>query len=218
MKVKICIISVALTISACSSNGIKKSYRQVVDSSSRGADAPAWVQDSKLGWEESGSYFIKGFSSARGNERLNSCYELSKLEAKKALLSEVKENVKGILDTSIQSSSEDQEQLFSQAMSTAIEGQLRGLRFKEQYFERYIVEEHERIDCHVLSAIPLKDFTDLKRRVLYQMADADPRIKEALLLKQRDFFKEESNETMVEKKSKPAQSENEEASLAKTDK
>jgi hypothetical protein len=190
MKTKIVVIfmSVLFLANCSSTSSLSGPTRKVIDSSARGEEAPKWVNTSKLSWEEGNAFYFKGFTSFRGNERVSSCFEVSKLEAKKNLLSEIKESIKSILDISTQSASEDQEQLYSQAVSSTLEGEIRGLRFMEQYFERYLIEDRERVDCFVMGAIEGKDYQDLKRRVLHKLEAADPRIKEALMKKQTDFF------------------------------
>jgi hypothetical protein len=178
--------------------------RTVIDSATQLKGAPQWVSSTKSSWNSNGGVELKGTYSVRGNERINACYEMAKIEAKKALITEFSEDLKGILDTGTQGMSEDMEMAFSQAMSSSFEGTVQGLRVKEQYYERYLVSTNERLDCFVLAEIVQGDYNNMKRKIMYKMAEVNPKIKEALINKQLQFFKPKEED----KKSTPMSEDN----------
>lgn len=175
-----------LFLSSCSS--LKIPERVFLDSSLRKDSPPDWVNDSKVAWEKNERVFLKSSFTARGNERVGGCFDLARLDAKEKLLSEIKNEVKGSLDNAQQSISENAEAVLGKVRTASFEGNVRGLRFSEEYFERYLIGENERLNCHVLAEITLSDYNHLKQEVLNQLVQVDPKVREAITEKQINFF------------------------------
>ncbi len=178
------VLSALALLQACSSTSPAK--KVILDES---ASKPSWVTDSKISWEEDSKVRIKSNQQVRGNERLSACYDIARLNAKSSLISEIQENIKGILDSHEATLSENAEVVLSKSRSAEFEGKISGLRFTEEYFVRYLLMSEERIDCLVLSEIAKDDYNKLKRAILYKVEEADPRIKEQIKEKHIDFFK-----------------------------
>jgi len=181
-KLLVLILSVGvLAIASCSTTGARK----ITDSS---GDKPSWVKSSKIGWEENNKVFTRGTSTVKGDQRVDACYDLARLEAREALVSEIQVYIKGIIDNHFQSMSENAEILLSKSRTSEFAGQVSGLRMSERYFERYIVSDNERVECQVLSEISMKDYDRTKRLIVDKIQEADPKIKEAIKQKHIDFF------------------------------
>ncbi len=149
---------------------------------------PTWMDTNKIAWDDGARVFLKSNHTVKGNERLNGCYDLARLDAKENLLSEIANDVRGRIDNAQQSISENAEVILGKVRSGQFEGQISGLRFSEQYFERYRIQDTERIDCYLLAEITLSDFNRTKQAVVNKVAEADPRLKEAIARQQIDFF------------------------------
>jgi hypothetical protein len=149
---------------------------------------PTWVDSSKISWSENGKIFFKSSHTIRGNERIDGCYSLAQLDAKENLLSEISNDVKGTLDNAQENISEDAEAILGKVRSGEYAGKIQGLKFAEQYFERYKIEENERIECFLLSEITTADYSKTKKSVINKVLAADPRIKEAITKKHVNFF------------------------------
>ena len=186
---KILLLTVAL-LSACSS--LITDQRRFLDSSTHEDSPPKFVREGRTSWEESGKIMLKASHTIRGDERVNGCFDLTHLNAKEALLSEIADEVKGSIDNAQQSISENAESILGKVRTSEFSGKITGLRFTEQYFERYRIGDIERIDCHSLSEISNLDYNRVKNLVVNKIAEVDPRIKEAISKKQIDFFKKET--------------------------
>ena len=182
----------SLLFTACSSMDIQK--RRFLDSTSHLDSPPEWVNSTKATWENKEKVFIRSSYSVKGNERVNGCYDLAKLDSKEALLSEISNDVKGSLDNAQQSISEDAEVVLGKVRTGEFGGRVMGMRFSEQYFERYLVGQVERVDCHVLAEIKAGDYNRIKREIVDKIVSVDPRLKEAITKKQVDFFKKDKPE------------------------
>ena len=176
-----------LVLSACASQQAMES-RRFLDSTTHQDHAPEWVLSTQATWEKGGKVFFKTSYTIRGDERLNGCYDLARLDSKEALLSEIANDVKGSIDNAQQSLSENAETVLGKVRSGEFEGRITGLRFSKQYFERYTIGDTERIDCHVLGEITEADYNRIKRAVVQRVAEVDPRLKEAIAKKQIQFF------------------------------
>ena len=179
-------------LASCSS--LKVPQRVFLDSSLRKDTPPDWVNQSKVSWEEKDKVLLRTSYSARGNERISGCFDLARLDAKEKLLSELNNDVRGTIDNAQQSISENAEAVLGKVRSASFEGKVRGLRFSEEYFERYLIGDTERIDCHVLGEINLSDYNSLKRAVVDEIVRVDTRVKEAITKKQIDFFEAKKQE------------------------
>jgi hypothetical protein len=180
---KFAIVISVLALSGCVTSGGKT----VLDSSQ---SKPSWVNKNKVTWEDDGVVYFKSMRSVKGNERLNACYTLSELDAKEQLIAQIKNDLKGSIDSVENSTLEDGEIVLGKVRSSEFKGSVHGMKKTEEYFERYTINaESERIDCYTLNEIKLTDYNKTKKAVLERVIEADPRIKEAITQKQIDFFK-----------------------------
>ena len=170
-------------LSACSSTSTVK--RVVLDESEQ---KPSWVSQNKLVWDEGNKTYFKASQQVRGTERLSGCHDLAKLNGKSALISEIQDSIKGVLDSHEATLNENAEILLSKSRSSEFCGKIQGLRFTEEYFVRYAIGGEERIDCYDLAELSKDDYNKIKRSILYNIEEADPRIKEAIAQKHLDFF------------------------------
>jgi len=189
-----------LGLSACTS--LKTPQRVFLDSTLKKDSPPEWVNQVKVSWEEKDKVFMRSSYTARGNERVAGCFDLARLDAKEKILSEVNNDVRGSLDNAQQSISENAEAVLGKVRTASFEGKVRGLRFSEEYFERYLIGDTERLNCHVLGEMKLSDYNDLIRAVVDELAQVDSRLKEAITKKQIDFFEPKKQEREVAKEKK----------------
>ncbi|MEQ1722430.1 MAG: hypothetical protein ABL930_04590 [Pseudobdellovibrio sp.] len=188
---KLLLVISALVIAGCSSS-TKSEYqlsRKVIDSSKIKSE---WVEKSQLAWEAENKYYSKASHTIRGDQQLNACYDLAKLDLKENLITEISSDIKGTIDNAQMSISENAETILGKARSGKWEGTIYGFRVTEQYFERYLIGGVERIDCFVLTELSKQDYDKTKRSVVDKIVPEDPRIKEAIAKKQINFFAEES--------------------------
>ncbi|MGK5087019.1 hypothetical protein WDW86_05630 [Bdellovibrionota bacterium FG-2] len=182
-KAMIVMTTVSLAVFAgCSSTGLKK---VVLDESS---NKPSWVSNSHTTWEEGGKIFFKASQQVRGNERLNACYDLARLNGKEAVISGIQEDVKGALDSHEATLSENAEVLLNKSRSAELAGKISGLRFTEDYFVRYQIGDNERIDCYVVGEVTSSDYNKMKLAIVHKIEAADPRVKEQIAQKHIEFF------------------------------
>lgn len=200
MKKWIWWLMVVVALAACETAGPR---RVVVDQSGDGGP-PEWVHSSRSNWEDGTTVMYRGTSTLWGDERLDGCYQLAKLNAKEALLSEISEEVKGAVDHATQGLSEEAENVLNLSRSTKYQGNLSGLRFTEEYYERYVIKDDERIECFVLGAIKRSDYNKVRRRVLTGVAAVDSRVREAMMKRQIQFFDEGEEQAVVGAPARPA--------------
>lgn len=182
------LLSILFIILGCTSLPEKYKGRVFLDSSIQKDNPLDWAETTKVSWEDDGKLFFKASHTIRGDERVNGCFDLAHLDAKEVLLSEIANDIKGSVDNAQQSLSEDAQIILGKVRSAEFSGRVTGLRFTEQYFERYVVAGVERIDCHALGEIKHDDYDRVKRLVVNRVTQADPRLKDAVLRKQIDFF------------------------------
>jgi hypothetical protein len=183
-------LTLAWFFSACATRS--PMGRIFLDSSTHEDSAPDWARQTRLIWEKDGKIFLRGFHTVRGDERVNGCYDLVKLDVKETILSEIANNVKGSLDNAQQSISENAEGVLGKVRSGEFEGQIQGLRFTDEYFERYAVAGVERVDCHIFAEMKQVDYERVKKAVIEKVVAVDPRLKEAITKKQVQFFHKEN--------------------------
>jgi len=106
------------------------------------------------------------------------------------VLTQVSSKVKSLIMEANESLSELADQAFSEFRSVLSEGELQGLRFKEEYFERYRIGETERVDCFALGEISKNEIERLKQRLLKHTENTSPELKEALRSKTLDFIRQ----------------------------
>ena len=151
---------------------------------------PKWTDSSKISWESKGIRYFKAAHTVQGNERANGCIDLAKLDAKENLISEIQNEVRGSLDNAQQSISEDAEIILGKTRSAEFSGKISGLRFTETYWEKYQIGKIEqKLTCHVLAQMKMRDYTQTKRAVVNKVMKVDPKLREAIAKKQVDFFK-----------------------------
>jgi hypothetical protein len=196
-------LGLTLVLAACASGpkGSKQPGRVVLDNSAHGGVLPEWVNSGSVGWEQGDSIFLKSIYTVGGNQRVNGCYDLAKLEMKESLLSELSQDIKGELNLASEGISEGLDPLVTKSIRTNIEGTIKGLRVREQLFERYVVADVERVECFVQAAMSKVDYNKLKNSVLKQMSSVSDDVAAALRKRQKSFFGDGSD-----KKSDPVKS------------
>lgn len=173
-------------LNSCASGPTVK--RVFMDSSTHKDNPPDWVEEMRLTWEKGDKVMFRSVHTVRGDERVNGCFDLAKLDARETLLTEMATDIKGSLDNAQQSLNENAEMVLGKVRSGEFKGRIQGMRHLEQYFERYRIGTDERIDCHVLSEITKTDYAELKRKVVNRIEEVDPRLKDAITKKQVEFF------------------------------
>jgi hypothetical protein len=163
--------------------------RTVVDEGA--ANKPGWVANTKVSWVEADQVAFRAQYTVRGDERLNGCFQLARLDAKEALLREIAEDLRGQIDFAQEGLSESAELALTQVRSSEYSGKVIGMRFNEQFSERYVTNGVERIDCFVLAAIKKIDYDQVKRQILYKVSEADPDVKKAIKARAIKFFSDE---------------------------
>ena len=154
---------------------------------------PDWVDDAKISWKKDKKIYFKGEYTVRGNERTNACLDLAKLNVKESLITEIQEELKGAVDNASDSIREDAEIILNKSRSSQYRGAISGLRFTSSYWERYELATHEQKNsCYVLASISESDYLKTKRNVVNKITRANPKLKEAVLKKQVNFFEKDS--------------------------
>jgi hypothetical protein len=173
-------------MTACSTSG-KRDQKITIDTQGD-SSAPDWAKGAKLSWEDGDTIAFKGQHTVRGTDRINGCFDLAKLDVKESVLSELVEDVRGRIDQAQQSLSEDAEQVLGKVRSASYAGKVTGLRFVERFFERYRINDTERLDCFVMAQISKSDYARLKRSLVDELSRVDPQLHAAIAAKQVEFF------------------------------
>jgi len=177
------LFTIPVILSACASLTDKKF---ILDTS---GPTPSWVKDSKVVWQDGSKTFIKSQYTVNGTERVNGCYTLAKLGLEETLATEILAEVKGTIDASEVSLSNDSGIILAKSRSSEYQGSIKGLRVKEQYDERYRVGSNlEKQRCYVLASIDKQDYLRTKQSIVNKISEAAPEIKEAIIKKQLNFF------------------------------
>ena len=185
MKHIIVFISTLWFIS-CSTYTVKS--KVILDQST--PSKPKWASSSKIAWEKKGVIYLRATHTVQGNERANGCIDLAKLDAKENLISEIQNEVRGALDNAQQSISEDAEVILGKSRSAEFSGKISGLRFIESYWEKYQIGQiDQKLTCHVLAQMKMRDYTETKKAVVNKVIKADPKLRHIIAKKQIDFFK-----------------------------
>ncbi len=182
-RFKLVLSSFLLTMTACSSNPRKN----VVEAGNQ-ENRPVWATGAKVNWTEGEQVLFRSQYTVRGDERVNGCYQLARIDASTTLLREIAEDIRGQINNAQQSISETAENILNQSVSSEFSGRISGLRFLEQYHERYKVSSTERIDCYLLSSINKSDYEAIRRQIIHNVTKADPSLKAVLNKKQIEFF------------------------------
>jgi hypothetical protein len=131
---------------------------------------------------------FKSRYTIRGDQKVNSCYDLAKIELKESVLSGITSDLQGELNVAIENTSENSEELYKKSVSEGFGGKIKGLRVSEQVYERYLIRDVERIDCYVLGEIKESEYMSLKRSLAQQIAKSSPELEKALRDRQVQFF------------------------------
>ena len=174
----------------CSTSQKSKQGRVVIENSLKGEELPSWVADPKTNWEKDTELFFKSSYTVAGNQRINGCWDLAKLEMKESLLSELSQDIKGEVTLANEGISEGLDPLITKSVRTNIEGQVRGLKTQEQIFERYVINDIERIDCFVMGTMSKTDYAVLKNSIFKQLTSVSAEVADAVRKRQKEFFSE----------------------------
>ena len=132
---------------------------------------------------------IKSSQTMRGDQRLGSCFDLARMDLKSSLVTEITTQVKGELNVASEGTAEAGDLLVTKSVREEFEGQVRGLKSKEEYFDRYFIGDTESIDFFVLGAISKSDYERLKSSLVQKLSNGNGPVAEALRKRQAEFFK-----------------------------
>lgn len=181
-----------LGLTGCSSAGILTDRsvpkRVVIDNTYHGPELPGWTRDGKVGWEDKGVVYFKAQHTVRGDQRINSCFDLAKMDLKESLMTEISTAIKGEVNFAAEGISEASEAAITKSFSQQLEAEISGLKQSEQFFERYLTGDVERVDCYVMALMSKSDYDKLKSRILQRAARSDAQLAQLLRRKQRAFF------------------------------
>lgn len=183
-----------LLLSSCAGTGVKK---VVIDESH---NRPSWVDDDRLSWEKDGRVWFKTKQTVRGDQRLNGCYVLASNDNRETMLRSMMDGLRGETNEAQDTINENGEIVLGKVRANEWSGRIYGFSDNEHYFQRIQIRDEltktitERIDCYVLSSIGEGDYARTKSEVVNQMAAIDPRVKEAIVNKEANFFKPKNNE------------------------
>jgi hypothetical protein len=154
---------------------------------------PAWVDGTESVWEKDDRVFFRSRRSIRGDERENGGLVMATNDNCERLLREIYGSIKAATDEAQLGLSEQAELVLGQVRSGKWEGPVYGLRAVAEYSERYLAcrsagDCTERIDCWVLSSVSRADYNRTRSAIVDRVAAMDPRVREAIVRKQVDFF------------------------------
>jgi len=148
---------------------------------------PDWVDRLETQYEDNQNLYLRSEYTLRGDQRINSCYDLAKLDGAQQLINQISQELKGEYFNVSSSSSENEIEALTKAVRSRFEGELRGLRLLRQYFERYEIKGVERITCYVEHSIEKKNLTTLQRRA----RDIAQEVRDELTKRQVKFVEKE---------------------------
>ena len=184
MKNVICSILIG-ALMGCSSS-MKK---MILDSSS--PNRPDWINSNNISWEKNNKYFFKGDYTIRGDERVNACIDLAKINVKETLITEMQEDLRGALASASESIKRSAEILLTKSQTSQYQGSISGLRFESKYWEKYSISNNEeKISCYVIAYLSKKDYVKIKQKIVNKMIGISPSLKKAVMDRQVDFFNE----------------------------
>ncbi len=197
MKLNIKImIAAGLVFSGCTSNQLKNNQeirKLVIENSQAGDTLPDWVHSAKVSWDDQDTYYLKSMHSIRGDQRVNGCFDLAKLGAKENLSNEILSTVKGEVVTATTGLSEEENEALTRSVITNYSNNIRGLRVNEQAYERYLINDTERIDCYILFSVKKTDFKRMKNAIYEQAKTAT---EEILKNRQKSFLTTEADKNI----------------------
>jgi len=154
--------------------------KRVIETSYRSDREPTWLHDSRLSWEDGDTRMIRASYVALGSKRINGCYDLARAEAKELLLVEVSNDIRGELVRASQGLDETIDDGLTKSWIEQYKGDTRGFRFSEAAYERFLVNDVERIECFVLGRIRNSDYNAIRNRVMSIAANSNDRIRQAM--------------------------------------
>ena len=186
------ILLASVLITGCSS---LQTERKVIDSNASGR--PAWAKVTTLSWTEGDQINIRSQYTIRGDQRINSCYDLARVDLKESLLTSLKDDITGELNLAGEGLSEGADPLLTKSFRSEFKGRLQGLGVAEQYYERYVIADVERIDCFVLSKMKNSDYQKLKSSLLTNLIQVSEDVARAVRERQKNFFAPDTKSTAV---------------------
>lgn len=174
-------ILVLLLLTGCAVSGVNEQHRIVLEKSSRESAMPGWISDSQVTWLKADKVFYKSQYSVRGDQRVNACFDLVKAEAKEKLVDEIRSNFKSETNGYTQGAGEIDNQELNKMFVSSVNSIISGFRLSESAYERYSINNNERIDCFVLYEMSLKDLTDLKLRMQSNKSNVNKEIQQAII-------------------------------------
>jgi len=196
MKKMLCVLSFSMVLFSCSHEvNRERNPKVVIDKS---PSMPEWVKETNVNQLDGDQIYLVGRESIKGDQRLSGCFEMASFELKNKIIREVGEEIRGTIDQAIPDISENSEAVLSRVSTGKWTGKLVGLSTDSEYFERYRLFDFnqadsykERIDCFVRMKIAKSDINRMKRDIIEELKKVDPKIKEAILNKQVNFFSKE---------------------------
>lgn len=197
------LLGIALLPACASTPNTSQLQRAVIDNSARGGEMPRWIGESKVSWEEDNRIYFKALFSVKGSQRLNGCFDLVRLEQSETVLENIKHEIKGEIALANEGIAEEADPLITKSISKSFNGTIKGLRAVEQAYERYLVNNAERIDCYLLSSMSKQDYNALKNNAFEQLISVNDEVARVVRKRQSDFFKSDKDKAAHE----PARSE-----------
>jgi hypothetical protein len=149
---------------------------------------PDWVKSTKVSWEDKERIYFKSNFTVTGGQRVNGCLDLAKIELNEVLLSSVKNSMKAEINLANQGIDEGLDPMITKSIQSSLEGEIRGLRPEETVFQRYKIEDTERIDCFVLASLSKSDYARLKQGSFQRLVSVSDEVKAAVQKRQEEFF------------------------------
>jgi hypothetical protein len=204
MKTKyLVILSLPIALAACSTTSkvaeekAAARRRVVIDNTYHGPTLPEWTRDGKSSWDDGKVLYFKAEHTVRGDQRIDACFDLAKMNLKENLVTEISATIKGEINLASEGISEASETALTKSFTQQIEANITGLKHSEQLFERYLNGDTERIDCFVMSKMTHDDYSMLKTHVLQKAAKSNSELAEILRKRQAQFFSNNSSDTPV---------------------
>ncbi len=186
------ILLASILITGCSS---LQTERKVLDSNANGR--PNWATGTTMSWLDGDLVHLRSQYTIRGDQRINSCYDFAKVDLKESLLTSLKDDITGELNLAGEGLSEGADPLISKSFRSEFKGRLQGLAISDQYFERYVIADVERIDCFVLSKMKNSDYQRLKSQLLSNLIQVSEEVARAVRNRQKEFFAPAQKNTAV---------------------
>lgn len=184
-------LTLGLSFTGCATGpeSVSGTAKRVLDRSYD--EKPDWLTNQDVSWKDSGLVFYKSTYTVRGDQRINACYDLARLGLFETVLTEVRSELKASNDLASEGTSENEDSLLVKSLSETLQGTLKGVRVKSKAFERYEINEVERVDCHILTEISEKDYLKIKNEIKTAQTSVTEDVAQAVRGKQKRFFSAE---------------------------